>query len=179
MLLFGLRWLRKAVLRAAAIIPLHDETAAFAEETARLRDAGRIGPGLDRVAVGTAFNIVMLEGVEVVFVVIAIGAGAPGLLVPASLGALAALIVVIGLGLAAHRPLARVPENALKFGVGILLAAFGTFWVGEGIGVAWPGADWALLGLAVGYGAAALVGVWACSVGAGARTLSPNLSGRR
>jgi uncharacterized membrane protein len=162
LLLFGMRWLRKAVLRSAGILPLHDEAAAFAKQSATLRDAGAVGPGLDRVAVGTAFNIVMLEGIEVVFIVLAIGTGGPGLLLPASLGALAALVVVVALGFAVHRPLASIPENTLKFGVGVLLAAFGTFWVGEGIGVGWPGADWSLLGLVAGYLATALVAVRLC-----------------
>ena len=88
----------------------------------------------------------MLEGIEVVFIIIAIGAGGP-LLLPASMGAGLALLVVVGLGLVVHRPLARVPENTLKFGVGIVLAAFGNFWVGEGIGLSWPGAEWAVLAL--------------------------------
>jgi uncharacterized membrane protein len=78
----------------------------------------------------------------------------------AGIGALAALLVVIALGLVLHRPLARIPENSLKFVVGILLAAFGTFWVGEGLGIAWPGADWAIVGLAIGFLLAAALTVW-------------------
>jgi len=139
-LLFGLRWLRKAILRSAGLIPLHDEQAAFAKSTASMQDSGQHrGPGLDKLAFAAAFNITMLEGTEVVFIVIALGAGATGLLLPASLGAVAALLVVVALGVALHRPLAKVPENTLKFAVGILLSAFGTFWVGEGAGLAWPG----------------------------------------
>jgi len=147
LLLFGLRWLRKAILRAAGVIALHDEEAAFAGETALLKSYERArDPRWDAVAIGTSFKIVMLEGIEVVFIVIAVGA-AGGLLVPAGVGAGAALVVVVLLGLVLHRPLAKVPENALKFAVGVLLAAFGTFWLGEGIGVDWPGADLSLLGL--------------------------------
>ena len=157
LLLFGLRWLRKASLRAAGIIPLHDETAAFAKESAWLRDQGGIGAGFDRVGFAAAFQITMLEGVEVVFIVIAIGAGGAGLLLPACLGALAALLVVIALGVVVHRPLAQIPENTLKFVVGVLLSAFGAFWFGEGLGVAWPGDDWAILGLIAGFGLTALV----------------------
>ncbi len=155
LLLFGLRWLRKAILRAAGVIPLHDEDAAFAAETAILRR------GVDAVGIATAFKIVMLEGIEVVFIVVAIGA-AGGLLLPASLGAAAALLVVVALGAALHRPLARIPENALKFAVGVLLAAFGTFWTGEGIGIAWPGEDWAVLGLIAGFALVALSTVPLC-----------------
>jgi uncharacterized membrane protein len=151
LLLFGLRWLRKAILRAAGIIPLHDEAAAFEKETAAMRKLGDGGGGLDRVAFGAAFQITMLEGVEVVFIVIAIGAGGTGLLLPTSLGALAALLLVVILGIAVHKPLANVPENALKFVVGVLLSAFGTFWIGEGIGLDWPGADWSILGLIAGF----------------------------
>jgi uncharacterized membrane protein len=136
LLLFGLRWLRKAILRSAGVIPLHDETEAFAKQAASMRGQAAAG-GWDRVAFGTAFQITMLEGTEVVFIVIAIGAGGAGLLLPASLGALAALLVVAALGLLIHRPLANVPENSLKFVVGVLLSAFGTFWAGEGAGVAW------------------------------------------
>jgi uncharacterized membrane protein len=144
LLLFGLRWLRKAVLRSAGILPLHDEAAAFAKETAAMRGHGAAS-GWDAIAFGTCFQITMLEGMEVVFIVIAVGAG--GALLPASIGALAALAIVVILGVALHRPLSLVPENTLKFVVGVLLSAFGTFWVGEGMGLGWPGADWALLAL--------------------------------
>jgi len=157
LLLFGLRWLRKAALRAAGIIALHDEAAAFDKETERLRGHGAAGGGFDGVGFAAAFQITMLEGVEVVFIVIAIGATRPGLLAPACLGALAALALVILLGAVVHRPLAQAPENTLKFVVGVLLSAFGTFWFGEGIGVAWPGDDWAIPALIGGYALAALV----------------------
>ncbi len=167
LLLFGLRWLRKAILRSAGLIPLHDEAAAFAKNQAVMEEAasGRGSKGGlvgDKVAFGTAFNITMLEGTEVVFIVIAIGAGGAGLLFPASLGAVAALVVVVGLGVLVHRPLARVPENTLKFTVGVLLSAFGTFWVGEGLRLLWPGGDWSILGLVLGYLLVALVMVPVC-----------------
>lgn len=148
LLLFGLRWLRKAVLRAAGVLALHDEAKAFEEETAALRrQALSVGRSIDTLAFTTAFKIVMLEGIEVVFIVIAIGAG--GALVPAIVGAGLALLTVFMLGLFLHRPLASVPENTLKFGVGVLLSAFGTFWVGEGLSMEWPGEDWAILALIV------------------------------
>ncbi len=155
LLLFGLRWLRKAILRSAGKIPMRDEAAAFAKSTAALRGAGRPGGGWDRVAVVAAFQIVMLEGTEVVFIVIAVGA-AGGLLLPAATGALAALLVVVLLGAALRQPLSQIPENALKFAVGCLLSGFGTFWTGEAIGVAWPGADWSILALVAGFLALAL-----------------------
>ncbi len=162
LLLFGLRWLRKAILRSAGLIALHDEEAAFRQNAEAMMDGPKARTGLDKVAFGTAFHITMLEGTEVVFIVIAIGAGGAGFLLPASLGAVAALIVVVGLGLVLHRPLARVPENTLKFTVGVLLSAFGTFWVGEGLGVRWPGEDWSILGLLLLYLTMALTMVPAC-----------------
>jgi uncharacterized membrane protein len=162
LLLFGMRWLRKAILRAAGIIALHDETAAYASETEDLRRIGPVGTGWDKVAFAASFKIAMLEGIEVVFIVIAIGAGGVGLLVPASLGALAALGLVILLGVAVHRPLATIPENTLKFVVGVLLSAFGTFWVGEGMGVRWPGEDGAILGLIAGFFMIACIAIPLC-----------------
>jgi uncharacterized membrane protein len=156
LLLFGLRWLRKAILRAAGVIALHDEETAFTEQTANMRRHARNLSALDKIAVTAAFKIVMLEGIEVVFIVIAIGA-AGRMLLPASVGAVAALLVVIALGLVLHRPLARVPENAVKFIVGVLLSAFGTFWAGEGIGVVWSGGDATLLALMAGFFIAALL----------------------
>lgn len=161
LLLFGMRWLRKAVLRSAGIIALHDEAAAYAKQT-RTMQAHDTVPGWDGIAFGAAFQITMLEGAEVVFIVIALGAGGVGLLLPASLAAMAALLVVALLGLALHRPLAMVPENALKFAVGVLLSAFGSFWVGEGIGVVWPGADWSILALVAGFLVLALLAVRLC-----------------
>lgn len=158
LVLFGLRWLRKAILRSAGQIPLHDETAAFAKNSASLRNHPRAA-GWDRIAFATAFQIVMLEGTEVVFIVVAIGAGGVGLMMPAVFGAIAALLAVIALGFVVHRPLSNVPENTLKFIVGVLLSAFGTFWVGEGAGFLWPGADWSILGLIVAYLLVALLTV--------------------
>jgi uncharacterized membrane protein len=152
LLLFGMGWLRKAVLRAAGFIALHDEDAAFAAaETARMSSGTAPRPtGLDWLGAVMAFKAVLLEGLEVVFIVIAVGAGR-GLLLPASLGALAACVVVLAIGAIVHRPLARVPENTLKFAVGVILCAFGVFWTGEGMGIAWPGADLMILFFAVAF----------------------------
>lgn len=149
LLLFGMRWLRKAILRAAGHIALHDETAAFARESAHLRSgAGVQVVGLDWPAAAAAFQAVVLEGVEVVFIVIGVGA-ANGLLLPASIGATIAGLMVVALGLLLHRPLARIPENALKFVVGTMISAFGIFWLGKGMGFSWPGDDFSLPLLAV------------------------------
>jgi Ca2+/H+ antiporter, TMEM165/GDT1 family len=148
LLLFGLRWLRKAILRAIGAIPLHDEEAAFASETQELGGTGaRTTSRLDWIAGITAFKAVLLEGVEVVFIIIAVGS-ARGLLWEASLGALAACLLVLPIGLLVHKPLSQVPENTLKFAVGVVLSAFGLFWTGEGFGIDWPGADAAILAFA-------------------------------
>ena len=161
LLLFGLRWLRKAILRSAGVIPLHDEELAFAKEEEALRR--RHETGLDWIAGVTAFKAVVLEGLEVVFIIIAVGAGR-GLLVPASIGALAACLLVVTGGLLVRKPLARVPENTLKFAVGVMLSAFGAFWTGEGLGGAWPLGDLSIpllaaAFLAVGLGLVSIVRV--------------------
>jgi Ca2+/H+ antiporter, TMEM165/GDT1 family len=162
LLLFGLRWLRKAILRAASVIALHEEGEIFARQTRTLRRSG--GTGWDGLGFATAFQATMLEGIEVVFIVVAIGAGR-GELLPASLGAIAALLLVIALAIIIRRPLAAVPENTLKFVVGVLLSAFGTFWAGEGTGLHWPGTDWSIPWLIAGFLAVALAAVRLCRRG--------------
>jgi uncharacterized membrane protein len=148
LLLFGMRWLRKAILRSSGIIALHDEAATFARETQQMRAAApRRSGAWDPVAALTAFKAVVLEGVEVVVIVLGVGA-VGGMLIPASIGALAACLLVTFVGAMLHRPLSRVPENALKFTVGILISAFGMYWFGEGVGIHWPYQDAAILGLA-------------------------------
>ena len=158
LLLFGMGWLRKAVLRAGGVVPLHDEAAVFTRESAALSaEVARKGKAQDWLAGILAFKAVLLEGIEVIFIVLAVGTG-HDLLWPAALGALAAAALVLVAGAVAHRPLSRVPENALKFGVGVMTCAFGVFWTGEALGVAWPGEDLALLPLAgVFLGAGLLV----------------------
>jgi Ca2+/H+ antiporter, TMEM165/GDT1 family len=145
LLLFGMRWLRKAILRSAGVIAMHDEAKAYVTETAELREqARRHASRLSWFAGLTSLKAVLLEGLEVVFIVIAVSAGR-GLIVPASAGALAACVLVAAVGFVVHRPLAQVPENTLKFIVGVMLSAFGIFWTGEGLGVAWPGDDLAIV----------------------------------
>jgi uncharacterized membrane protein len=145
LILFGLRWLRKAILRATGYIALHDEQKAFSAETEALRQQAA-DRRADYLAGLAAFKAVLLEGVEVVFIVIAVGAG-HGLTAYASLGAAGAFLVVLAIGLIVHRPLAKVPENTLKFVVGLMLTTFGIFWIGEGLGAEWPGADLFLLAI--------------------------------
>jgi uncharacterized membrane protein len=147
LILFGMRWLRKAILRAIGVIALHDEEKAFAKETEERQRQAR-EKRADYLAGVAAFKAVLLEGVEVVFIVIAVGT-ARGLTLYAALGALAAFVSVIAIGIVVHRPLSRVPENTLKFVVGLMLTTFGIFWTGEGIGADWPGADLSLLGIFV------------------------------
>lgn len=138
----GWGWLRKAVLRAAGRKAQRDENAAFAREKETLeRESGA-------AAFTTAFNGVLTEGIEVVAIVLALGSGSATTLGAATVGALVALATVVVVGLIVHQPLARVPENAMKYVVGIMVTAFGIFWTGEGLQVAWPASDVALFYLA-------------------------------
>ena len=151
LLIFGLQWLRTAILRASGFKALHDEAAIFEREREAARSGGAIvRAGLDWYAVKLCFMGVLLEGLEVAFIVVTFGAATRqvGL---AALGAAAALVIVVGVALVVHQPLSRVPENTLKFAVGVLLSSFGTFWAAEGTGVTWPGHDVAILGLLAVY----------------------------
>jgi uncharacterized membrane protein len=150
LLAFGIQWLRKAILRASGYKPLHDEGAAFKREREQAGAAAPAGSsGMDWYSFTVAFKGVLLEGLEVTFIVVTFGStqGRVGL---AAVAAAAAVVLVVAVGLVVRAPLERVPENALKFVVGVLLASFGIFWGGEGAGVEWPGADLAILGI-VGY----------------------------
>ena len=146
LLLFGIRWLRKAVLRSAGVVALHDESAIYAAQTNTLQSSEQSAAAWDPVAALTAYKAVVLEGVEVVVIVIGVGT-VGNMILPASIGALAACALVATVGALLHRPLARVPENTLKYGVGVMLTSFGWFWFGEGIGIRWPYGDAAILGL--------------------------------
>jgi uncharacterized membrane protein len=150
LLVFGLQWLRKAILRGAGLKSKHDELEAFAEETAAARAAGeRAGEGLDGYSFTIAFKGVLLEGLEVAFIVLTFGANQHDVGLAAAAAAVAVALVIVA-GLAARRPLARVPENTMKFGVGVMLTSFGMFWGAEGAGAAWPGDDAALLAIVPG-----------------------------
>jgi uncharacterized membrane protein len=148
LLVFGLQWLRKAILRAAGLKALHDELGNFAQETERARQVGTGGGGERAAFDGYAFTVslkaVLLEGLEVVFIVLTFGANQHRVGV-AAVAAAIAVLVVIAVGFAVRAPLARVPENAMKFAVGIMLTSFGAFWSAEGAGAKWPGGDAALL----------------------------------
>jgi uncharacterized membrane protein len=157
LVLFGLRWLRKAILRASGLMALRDEEKAFAKETDALRHHAH-SQRANYLAGLAAFNAVLLEGVEVVFIVLAVGA-TRGLTLYAAIGAAAAVVMVAIVGAIVHRPLAKIPENALKFVVGLMLVSFGVFWTGEGLGVEWPGADWSLVGILVVMVAVSAAGV--------------------
>jgi uncharacterized membrane protein len=146
LLTFGLQWLRKAILRAGRLKALHDEGVIYQEELHRLRAAGGGQGKTDWYGVTVAFKGVFLEGLEVVFIVLTFGA-TQGHIGAAALAAVAALLVVAVVGFAVHAPLTRVPENSLKFIVGIMLTSFGLFWSAEGAGAHWPGNDLSLLGV--------------------------------
>jgi uncharacterized membrane protein len=145
LLVFGLQWLRKAILRASGYLALHDEDATYAAERSQAqRQAGDPRAGMDWYAFTVAFKGVFLEGLEVAFIVITFGASRDHGIALAAAAAAAAFVVVAVAGLVARAPLSRVPENALKFAVGVLLTTFGTFWGAEGAGARWPGEDAAL-----------------------------------
>jgi uncharacterized membrane protein len=167
LLIFGLGWLRKAILRASGLKALHDEEETFRQEREAARAAGgerRLG--LDWFGFVVSFKGVFLEGLEIVFIVITFGASADSIGLAAA-GAAAGGVIVLGAGLALHRPRSRVPENTLKFGVGLLLSTFGLFWSIDGLGVftpgneslGWPGGDAAILGLLAMWGALAWLAV--------------------
>jgi len=172
LLIFGLQWLRKAILRAAGLKALHDEEETYRAEVEAARAAGderRLG--LDWFAFVVSFKGVFLEGLEIVFIVLTFGLN--GNSIPlAVLGACLGGLIVLGAGLALHKPLARVPENTIKFVVGLLLSTFGTFWSVEGLGwfgpgdasLEWPGGDAALL---------VLLALWALLAWVAVRLLSP------
>jgi MYXO-CTERM domain-containing protein len=162
LLAFGLQWLRKAILRASGYKALHDEDEIFAREAAEARAAGTdLRAGLDWYGFTLAFKGVLLEGLEVAFIVITFGStqGNIGL---AAIGAGAALVLVAVVGVAVHAPLSRVPENTMKFAVGVMLTTFGIFWSTEGAGAHWPGNDASLPGVLafvvlLSFGAVALL----------------------
>jgi uncharacterized membrane protein len=148
LLTFGLQWLRKAILRSAGIKPLHDEDEVYARELEEARSVGvDTRAGLDWYSFTLSFKGVFLEGLEVAFIVLSFGSAKKNGIAIASAAAAAALLVVGLVGVLARSPLSRVPENSLKFAVGLLLATFGTFWSAEGAGVSWPGSDAALFGI--------------------------------
>jgi uncharacterized membrane protein len=146
LLVFGLQWLRKAILRASGLKALHDESAAFAEETAAALAAGArpASRSLDGYSFAIAFKGVFLEGLEVAFIVLTFGANQHRVGLAAAAAGVAVALVVFA-GVAARAPLARVPENTMKFAVGVMLTSFGMFWGAEGAGASWPGGDAALL----------------------------------
>ena len=151
LLAFGLQWLRKAILRASGYKALHDEAAIFERQrAAALASGAEIRAGLDWYAFTLCFKGVLLEGLEVAFIVVTFGASADNIAL-ATVGAAAALSLVLAAGVAVHAPLSRVPENTLKFVVGLLLSTFGTFWSTEGAGAVWPGSDAAILAILAFY----------------------------
>jgi uncharacterized membrane protein len=143
LLVFGLGWLRKAILRAGGLKALHNEEESFHGQRERAREAAVAAGRLDTYGFTVSFKGVLLEGLEVVFIVITFGAN-QGRIALAALGAAAAVLIVLGAVVVVRAPLSRVPENTMKFAVGTLLTSFGTFWGAEGAGVTWPGGDIAL-----------------------------------
>jgi uncharacterized membrane protein len=149
LLIFGLQWLRKAILRSAGLKAKHDELETYQQELQAARAAGAERPGLDGYSFTIAFKGVLLEGLEVAFIVLTFGANQHRIPLAAAAAALAVLLVLAA-GFAVRRPLAGVPENTMKFAVGVMLTSFGTFWGAEGAGAHWPGSDAALLAIVPG-----------------------------
>jgi uncharacterized membrane protein len=149
LLVFGLQWLRKAILRASGLKALHDEDEAFQEHAAAASAAGQLRSGLDPYSFTISFKGVLLEGLEIVFIVLTFGANQHRVGIAAVAGLLAVLAVVTT-AIMVRRPLSRVPENTMKFGVGVMLTSFGIFWGTEGAGADWPAGDAALLVVVAG-----------------------------
>lgn len=146
LLIFGLQWLRKAILRAAGLKALHDEEAIYREEAQAARLAGTVDAGLDAYSFVISFKGVLLEGLEVVFIVLTFGANQHRVGLAAIAAGVAVALVTLA-GVLAHSPLARVPENTMKFAVGVMLTSYGMFWGAEGCGAHWPGTDASLLAI--------------------------------
>jgi uncharacterized membrane protein len=159
LLVFGLQWLRKAILRAAGLKAKHDELAIFKDESEAAKAAGEGPPGFDGYAFAISFKGVLLEGLEVAFIVLTFGANQHHIPLAAAAAGVAVVLVVVA-GAAARAPLAKVPENTMKFAVGVMLTSFGTFWGTEGAGASWPGGDAALLAIIPGALLAAIAMVW-------------------
>lgn len=149
MLLFGIRWLRKAILRYAGLKAIHDETESYEKELERQRKAGNVKSGIDSFGFMTSLSITFLEGMEAIFIVITLGSSSPSsssnLMNLSILGAFIGVVVVLLAGIILRKPLAKIPENTMKFIVGIMLTSFGAFWVGEAFHVDWPQADMSIV----------------------------------
>lgn len=156
---FGLYWLRKAILRAAGRKPLHDELAAYRAQVLAGRADPRRDEGFDRYGFGVAFQGVFVEGCEIVVIVLSFSASRHRLGIAAAAAGLAVVLVALA-GLVVHRPLARVPENAMKLAVGVMLVAFGVFWGADGAGLRWPGGDAALVVLVLAVLVCSLTAAW-------------------
>lgn len=144
MLMFGMRWLRKAILRYSGLKALHLEDKAYAEELDRQRGQAKTADRMDWFGFTTSFNIVLLEGIEAVFIVLTFGLSAKSMS-SAIIGSLIGLVLVVLAGVLLRKPLAAIPENTMKFIVGLMLSGFGIFWVGEGIGIQWWHEDLSIL----------------------------------
>ena len=159
LIVYGLQWLTRAVLRAAGARASRNELASYGREVVALTDEQPVpATGVDWISFTVAFKGVLLEGLEIAFIVVTFGV-AGGEFVPALGGATLAGILVLAVGAVVRRPLSRLPENQLKFGVGLMLVSFGTFWAGEGIGIDWPGDDLSIVLLLAGYLATSLLAV--------------------
>ncbi len=168
LLLYGMQWLRKAILRAAGLKAQHDEEKIYTEEAAAARQAAPPEAGFDAYAFTISAKGVFLEGLEVIFIVLTFGASQHRV-TSAAIAAVLAVLAVVLAAIAVRAPLARVPENALKFGVGVMLSSYGIFWGSEGAGANWPGSDAALLAIIPAMALLSLAMVWALGRARGRR----------
>ncbi|MFB5193179.1 COG4280 domain-containing protein [Alicyclobacillus fastidiosus] len=161
MLLFGARWLRKSILRYGGLKAPHNEAKSYQEELERQRNAGNVASGIDKVGFATSFAGTFLEGMEAIFIVLTFGLGAKSMS-SAVLGAAIATVVVVLLGIILRKPLTLIPENTMKFLVGVLLTSFGLFWTGESFKISWPQADLSILYIAASLVVLSLILIALC-----------------
>ena len=175
LLLFGLKWLKKAMQHASGRKSAHAEDEIYAYQVKTLSAQGPRRTGIDGEGFATAFNGMLLEGMEVALIIVAVGSAssAAGAMGSAAVGAALAFLAVAAIGFALRSPLSKVPENLIKFVVGIMLTTFGSFWTGEGLGVKWPGADLSVLFLIAGYVLVSVIGVKWLKAGAPAKPGRP------
>ena len=172
LLLFGLAWLRKAILRYSGRKALHDEEAIYARHVAALEAAGPAF-GRDRIGFATSFNAVLLEGLEVAVIVLTFGSSASAGFWWSGLGAIVAVLLVVGAGFAVRKPFGRIPENTMKFVVGIMMTSFGALWAGEGLHIRWWRDDLSILWIV-----AAFLFVSAATIGVARRQSLPSAEAR-
>lgn len=173
MLLFGIRWLHKAILRYSGLVARHNESDNYDKEMQRQKEHGNVSKGLDKFAFVTSFSGTFLEGLEAVFIVITFGVSTNSMS-SSIIGAAAALAVVVILGIVLRKPLAKIPENTMKYVVGVMLTSFGAFWIGESMNLSWPQKDLSILYIVATMVAVTFLIVWRVRGATGRSSKSTN-----